>query len=126
MSPRSAEFLDGAVRRLDAARAALDHDAASAISMAYYGMLYAARAALSEQDAYAKTHAGTWQLFRDRFVTSERFPLELVAAAQEVQKERENADYEAWAAPRAEAERVLALAARFLAAVEELIAQLEV
>jgi uncharacterized protein (UPF0332 family) len=54
MSPRSAEFLEAANRRLMLARGALAEDPAGAISAAYYSMLYAARAALSEQDVYAR------------------------------------------------------------------------
>lgn len=44
-----------------------------AVSAAYYAMLNAARAALSEEDSYAKTHSGTWTLFRETFVATERF-----------------------------------------------------
>ena len=43
MSPRSAEFLEAARRRLSAAVAALDDDPSAALSLAYYAMLYAAR-----------------------------------------------------------------------------------
>ncbi|MGH2963249.1 MAG: HEPN domain-containing protein [Solirubrobacterales bacterium] len=65
MSPRSAEFLAEARKRLRTARAALGvRDPAGAVSAAYYAMLYAVRAALSEEDRYAKTHAGTWGEFR--------------------------------------------------------------
>src|SRR3954451_16725309 len=41
--------------------------AATAVSTAYYAMLYAARAALSERDRHARSHAGTWGLFREEF-----------------------------------------------------------
>jgi uncharacterized protein (UPF0332 family) len=59
VSARSAEFLDEARKRLRTARAALGvDDPAGAVSAAYYAMLYAVRAALSEEDRYAKTHAG--------------------------------------------------------------------
>ncbi len=58
MSPRSEEFLVAARRRLEIAAAALPREPAIAVSLAYYAMLYAARALLSEQDAYAKTHPG--------------------------------------------------------------------
>ncbi len=69
MSPRSAEFFDAAQRRLALARDAPRIDAAGAVSLAYYAMFYGARAALSERDAYAKTHAGTWNEFQRVFVT---------------------------------------------------------
>jgi uncharacterized protein (UPF0332 family) len=121
MSPRSAEFYEAARRRLAGARKALDDDPGGALSLAYYAMLYAARAALSERDTYAKTHSGTWNLFHERFVEGGSFDSELLTNARKVQPKREDADYEAWAAPREEAERVIELAATFLAAVEALL-----
>ena len=125
MSPRSAEFVEAARRRLAAARGALDADPASALSIAYYAMLYAARAALSERDKYAKTHTGTWHSFRAEFVEDGSFDPNLTADAQAAQPKREQADYHAWAAPAEEAEAVIELAARFLAAVEQLIKTLD-
>ena len=121
MSPRSAEFLDAAVRRLKAARGAVEDDPATAISASYYAMLYAVRAALSERDRYAKTHSGTWHEFRETFVVAGEFDSNLASEAQKVQPEREQADYAAWPASRAEAERVIELAARFLTAVRALL-----
>lgn len=35
----------------------------AAVSAAYYAMLYAARAALSEHEEYARRHGGTWSIF---------------------------------------------------------------
>jgi uncharacterized protein (UPF0332 family) len=125
MSPRSAEFLDGARRRLAGARAALDADSGGAISAAYYAMFYAARAALSERDAYARTHSGTWNLFQQKFVDSDEFDSELLTEARNAQRKREDADYRAWAAPSAEAQRVIELADRFLRAIERLITEIE-
>jgi hypothetical protein len=58
-------------------------------------MLYAARAALSEEERNARTHGGTWQLFRETFVDTGRFEGELAAAAQATQPLREGADYDA-------------------------------
>ena len=69
MSPRSAEFMASAWDRLALARTAIESGhAAGAVSAAYYAKLYAARAALSEEDQYAKTNAVTWSLFRETFV----------------------------------------------------------
>jgi uncharacterized protein (UPF0332 family) len=85
-------------------------------------MLYAARAALSEQDRYAKTHAGTWHLFREAFVVSGTFAEELFEAAHAVQPRREAADYDAERIPGGEATDAVALAERFVAAVGELLA----
>jgi uncharacterized protein (UPF0332 family) len=118
MSPRSTEFLDAAHRRLAMARRGLGVDPASVVSLAYYAMLYAARAGLSERDLYAKTHGGTWYLFRDTFVLTDQFDGALAAAVQKTQPDRERADYEAWAATDADAEAIVELAARFIAAVE--------
>ena len=85
-------------------------------------MLYAARAALSERDTYAKTHSGTWNLFQRQFVERGPFDAKLLAEVRKVQPEREDADCEAWAAPRGEAERVIELAGSFLRAVEAILA----
>ena len=66
--------MDLAHERLRASRVVLGASSrSSAVSLAYYAMLYAARAALSEEDAYAKTHVGTWGLFRETFVVPGAF-----------------------------------------------------
>ena len=121
MSPRSVEFLDAARRRLAAARSAADDDPAAALSLAYYAMLYAARAALSERETYAKTHAGTWHELRRVFVDPGLLSADLVTEAQKVQPERERADYEAWLTPEDEARRVIELAGRFVTEVESVL-----
>jgi uncharacterized protein (UPF0332 family) len=118
VSPRSEELLGGARDRLGAARAAIASGFPSAAaSSAYYSMLYAARAALSEEDRNAKTHSGTWGLFQEAFVATRRFPEELFADARRTQRLREAADYDAVEVSREEAEQIVALADRFLAAV---------
>ena len=59
MSPRSQEFMDQARDRVAAAAEMLAADhLEAAVSAAYYSMLYAARAALSEQQEHARTHRG--------------------------------------------------------------------
>lgn len=93
-----------------------------AVSAAYYGMLYAARAALSEEDKSARTHRGTWALFRTSFVEPGRFDSALFERAQGSQPLREGADYEAFAVPREHAEALVAQAERFVSAVEALLA----
>src|SRR5687767_3247539 len=71
MSPRSAELLAVARERLEAAGALLERELwGPAVSDAYYAILYAARAALSERDRNAKTHRGTWTAFSEEFVAS--------------------------------------------------------
>lgn len=122
MSPRSAEFLEAASRRLALARSAIDEDPAGALSAAYYSMLYAARAALSERETHSRTHAGTWHQLRQEFVEPGLLDARLVTEAQRVQSEREQADYDAWLAPVDEARRVIALAEEFLAAVSSAVA----
>jgi uncharacterized protein (UPF0332 family) len=108
--------------RARTARAALASGSpSSATSLAYYAMLYAARAALSEEDRNARTHRGTWQLFRATFVDTRRFDGELAAAAQETQALREGADYDARRVSADEAERMCALAERFLSAIDDLV-----
>ncbi len=123
MSPRSAEFLAAARRRLETARNARTADPTSALSLAYYAMLYAARGALSERDSYAKTHSGTWDRFHREFVDPSTFGAELASAARKVQPEREDADFDAWLVPTEEAERVIELADRFISAVEAMLAK---
>lgn len=118
MSPRSEEFMASARERLGAARAALTAGfPSSAVSDAYYAVLYAARAALSEEDLYAKTHSGTWSLFSSTFVASGRFDHELLAAAQSAQRVREAADYDANAISPEQARTTLADAERFVSAI---------
>ena len=96
MSPRSKEFMASAHERIRAAHAALSAGFPSvAVSAAYYAMLYAARAALSEEDRYAKTHRGAWSLFGELFVSAGRFDSGLFAAARRIQELREAADYDA-------------------------------
>jgi uncharacterized protein (UPF0332 family) len=121
VSPRSSEFLQAARRRLAAAEAALNEDPSTALSAAYYAMLYGARAALSERDSFAKTHRGTWHEFRGTFVENGKIDAALAAEVQKLQPEREQADYDAWSAPIDEARRAIDLAHRFLAAIKALL-----
>jgi uncharacterized protein (UPF0332 family) len=118
MSPRSREFLQAARRRLAAAEIVAAEDPSTAISAAYYSMLYAARGALSEREISARTHAGTWHEFRRVFVETGAIDADLASAVQRIQPEREQADYEAWSAPADEGRRAIELAHCFLTAVE--------
>jgi uncharacterized protein (UPF0332 family) len=118
MSPRSEEFMDEAERCLRGARAQLAADLPSrAIGEAYYAMLYAARAALSEKERYAKTHRGTWTLFNETFVLGGRFDQTLAGQGPRLQAVREGTDYEARGASTDEAEAALATAGRFVRGV---------
>jgi uncharacterized protein (UPF0332 family) len=94
---------------------------AGAVSAAYYAMLYAARAALSEDDEYARTHRGTWHLFHERYVVADAFDQHLHALAQRAQDAREKGDYEAVTPERSEAEAIVAGAGDFIAAVQRMV-----
>lgn len=123
MSPRSEEYLALAHSRLRGARAAAHAgDASGAVSAAYYAILNAARAALSEQDAAARTHQGVWHLLYERVVATGRLDRALAAAAQRLQEPRERADYGAWLASAEQAEEALGVAGRFVAAIDTLLA----
>ena len=113
--------MEAARRRLAAAEVTLEQDPSTALSAAYYAMLYGARAALSERDISAKTHRGTWHEFRSAFVESGAIDAALAAEVQKLQPEREQADYDAWSAPITEAQRAIELGHRFLSAIEALI-----
>ena len=121
MSPRSAELLERARQGVASANVLVDAgQAATAVSTAYYAMLYAARAALSERDRSARSHAGIWGLFRDEFVVTGDFDARLAQAAQRAQARREASDYAAETFDVSEAQQLVATAERFVAAVEQL------
>lgn len=123
MSPRSQEFMDQARDRARLAQEALAAGhREGAVSAAYYAMLYAARAALSEHDEYARRHGGTWHLFHARFVASGAFDQHLHALAQQAQEAREQGDYEAIAPDPEDARRYVDGAAEFVVAVERMLA----
>jgi uncharacterized protein (UPF0332 family) len=122
MSPRSEEFIEQARDRLVAAREALvGGHVAVATSVAYYAMLYAARATLSEDDENARTHRGTWNLFRVNYVLTDAFDPALFTLAQHAQVAREGGDYQAVTPSEEEAERYVVGAGDFLAAVERML-----
>jgi uncharacterized protein (UPF0332 family) len=122
VSPRSDEFMDQARDRAATAREILAAGhLEAAVSTAYYAMLYAARAALSERDEYARTHSGTWHLFHERYVTTGAFDQHLHAMAHGAQRTREEGDYEAITPDRDEAERLVAGAADYIAAIEGML-----
>lgn len=118
MNPRSDELLQAAKRRLAAASVVIDEDPSTALSAAYYAMLHAARAALSERDISAKTHRGIWHELRRAFVDTGELDADLAASVQKIQPEREQADYDAWFAPDEDARNAIDLAQKFLATIE--------
>jgi uncharacterized protein (UPF0332 family) len=122
LSPRSREFYDRAAERLEGARRNLAQgEYAIAVGAAYYAMLYAARAALSERDLHAKTHRGTWNLLRQTLVADGSLPAQLVAEAERIAELREAADYDALAVKRQQAQRAADSAQRFLSVLAELL-----
>jgi uncharacterized protein (UPF0332 family) len=122
MSPRSEEFMDTARDRLQAARELVESShPAVVVSVAYYAMLNAARAALSEQDAFAKTHSGTWTLFSERFVATGAFDADLYKVTGRAQEARQEGDYEAKPLSRELARELLDAAERFVSAVERML-----
>lgn len=120
MSPRSQEFIAEARERLSVARDMIEgQHATAAVGQAYYAMLYAARAALSERGEHAKTHSGTWTLFAREFVATAEIPPAVGKLGQATQALREQADYEAEPFELTEAARILADAEQFVVAVEQ-------
>lgn len=93
------------------------------VSAAYYAMLNAARAALSERGEYAKTHGGTWTLFSKVFVATGEFDRELSGLAGRVKEARERGDYDAAPPSAEEAADFLKGAADFVTAIERLLGE---
>lgn len=108
--------------RLEAARALIDRRLlGAAVSDAYYAILYAARAALSERDRNAKTHRGTWSIFHEELVAPGAFDAELAREARATQEPREGVDYAAARVSLEEAERIVETAERFVSAIDGLV-----
>lgn len=122
MSPRSEEFIEQARERLADAQKILGlvHPAV-VVNTAYYAMLNAARAALSERGEHAKTHSGTWTLFSAAFVAPGEFDQGLSTLARRAKEAREKGDYEATPPTAQEAAEFVEGAAEFLAAIEALL-----
>lgn len=122
MSPRSEEFMHAARERLAAAEELIDSShPAVVVSVAYYAMLNAARAALSEFGEHAKTHSGTWSLFSRRFVATGAFDHDLYRITGRAQEARQEGDYEAKPLSPELAREMLDGAAAFIAAVESML-----
>lgn len=112
----------GAGRQLAAARSLLEAGIPeNAAAAAYYAMLYAARAALSEEERNAKTHRGSWALFSESFVATGRVDKDLYDAAQTARELREASDYRAGGASDSEARRAVEAAERFLTKIASLL-----
>ncbi len=92
------------------------------LNTAYYAMLNAARAALSERGKHAKTHSGAWTLFSETFVASGEFDQGLSTLARRAKEAREKGDYEAAPPSAQEAAEFVEAAGEFVAAIEKLLA----
>jgi uncharacterized protein (UPF0332 family) len=108
-------------RRADAQAILHTAHPAVVVSAAYYGMLYAARAALSERGEFAKTHSGTWTLFSQIFVAPGEFDQALSALARRAKDAREQGDYEAAPPTAQEAAEYVDGAADFIAEIERML-----
>jgi uncharacterized protein (UPF0332 family) len=122
VSPRSEEFFSQARERLTVSQEAFAAGHFTvAISIAYYAMLNAARAALSEDEENARTHRGTWKLFRERYVLTDAFDDDLFTLAQHAQTAREEGDYEAAKHSEELARHYVEGAGRFIAETERML-----
>jgi uncharacterized protein (UPF0332 family) len=101
------------------ARVAQCGHAPVAVPTAYYAMLYAARAALSEGDRHTRSHTGTWALFA-RSSCSPASRRAAGARGQRAQARREARDYAAESFDPSEAQQLVATAERFVAAIATL------
>ena len=119
---RSEDYLVDARECLAAARVTLEGDLPSrAISEAYYSMFSAAKTALSEEDVFARTHAGVWHRFYELFVATGRFPAELHVRAGKGAEERLKADYESARYSHEDGLDAVRAAERFLGATLEML-----
>lgn len=124
MSPRSDEYLTMSRRQLAEARHSLGGGfAAGAATTAYYAIFNAARAALSEADINAKTHAGVWTRFGELYVKPGRISGELGRMGTATQQRRQQVAYELDHVTAEEAEALIADAERFVAAIEDVLAE---
>jgi uncharacterized protein (UPF0332 family) len=120
--PRSQELIRGANEALRASEVLLSNNLPGrAVSDAYYAMLYAARAALSEINRHARTQTGTWGLFYESFVATGAFDRDLFSSAHATQEQREDIDYGAAEISQEEGERVLRVARDFVDAVRPIL-----
>jgi predicted nucleotidyltransferase/uncharacterized protein (UPF0332 family) len=123
---RTREYLAEAREELQDATAAARPT--TVVAHAYYSVVNAATAALSEEDRFVRTHKGMWSLASELLVTTGKLPADLHRAAAALQPVREKAVYgppnldEAWVRPTQEqADAAVETARRYLAAVEELL-----
>jgi Uncharacterized conserved protein related to C-terminal domain of eukaryotic chaperone, SACSIN len=113
--------MERAYEKLEVAKSLLENGFYSdAVSRAYYAMFYAARALLSEQNIYPKTHHGVISQFGLKFVKGGQFEKEIFDLFARAQEDREEADYGLLAEiEEEEAKKILEGAEQFLKACRE-------
>jgi uncharacterized protein (UPF0332 family)/predicted nucleotidyltransferase len=122
VSPRSREYLDAAHEWLAMARAGLEADVPVGVAAnAYFAMLNAARAVLSEEDRFTRTHTGTWHILREVAAATGRIDPELVARAEQAQDVRESVHYRAGRVSKEKAITILRDAEELLTVAEDLL-----
>ena len=122
VSERTEEYLRDARSSLAMARAGLEiGEQNRAISESYTAMFLMARAGLSEEDRFARTHTGTWHLHYDLLVKTGRFPTDLHAGARQAETRRHRVDYYGGRYTFDQGRETVELAERFLAATMELL-----
>ncbi len=122
MRERTREHLEEARDRLGRARRAQQYeDPKTAVSLSYYATFEAGRAALSEEDRFARTHHGTWHLLREQPVATGRLEGAVVEEAAKLHEQRIAVDYGKGPRPMADGAAAIAIAQRFLAEVERLL-----
>jgi uncharacterized protein (UPF0332 family) len=114
-------LMERAYEKLEVAKSLLENGFYSdAVSRAYYAMFYAARALLSEQNIYPKTHHGVISQFGLKFVKEGKFEKEIFDLFARAQEDREEADYGLLAEiEEEEAKKILEGAEQFLKACRE-------
>lgn len=114
-------LMERAYEKLEVAKSLLENGFYSdAVSRAYYAMFYAARALLSEQNIYPKTHHGVISQFGLKFVKGGQFEKEIFDLFARAQEDREEADYGLLAEiEEEEAKKILEGAEQFLKACRE-------
>lgn len=124
MTARTREYMDEAQRWLRAARVALREGTVVAVPHgAYYASLNASRAALSQEDRFARTHRGNWQLFRELFVLTGRMDAGLASRAEALHELRIDAEYNAKPPTAKQATEAVEVAEQLVAAIAELLEQ---
>ncbi len=88
------EMLKKAERKLHVARRLLaEGEYEDAVSRAYYAMFHSAKAALSLEQSFPKTHSGLVSDFGAKLIRAGKLPRELGVSLSEAKSIRELADY---------------------------------